>query len=160
MYTSLGTIEVIFLKYVQYIQLYQSLIKINLLLILIFKVADWLVFICNFYQKVKKAGAELCQAQAPLCQPVEDELASNEYILICSTFIRVNKACFADFHLFKSSSREVVFHGGPLPDFESLGLYWTSPTNVTNHVLLISSYLGHLPVRSTISYFSYLLDQT
>ena len=28
-------------------------------------------------------------------------------------------------------------------------LYWTSPTNVTKHVLLISSYLGHLPVRSS-----------
>jgi hypothetical protein len=44
---------------------------------------------------------------------------------------------------------DVVFHGGRLPDFENcFGLYWTSATNVTKHVLLISSYLGHLPVRS------------
>jgi hypothetical protein len=46
---------------------------------------------------------------------------------------------------------EVVFHGGRLPDFENFencfSLYLSRSTNVTNHVLLISSYLSHRPVR-------------
>jgi hypothetical protein len=49
------------------------------------------------------------------------------------------KAGYVDFQLFRSSSSDVVFHGGPLPDFENFencfGLYWTNPTNVTQHVL-------------------------
>jgi hypothetical protein len=57
----------------------------------------------------KQAGAELCQAQAQLCLPVEAELAKKYFILICSTFIRVKKACFADLQLFMSSFSEVVF---------------------------------------------------
>jgi hypothetical protein len=51
------------------------------------------------------------------------------------------KACFVDFQLFRLSSSEVVFHEGRPPDFQNFekcfGLYWTSPTNVTKHVLLI-----------------------
>jgi hypothetical protein len=53
---------------------------------------------------------------------------------------------------FQTFFSKFVFHGGHIPDFhnfEFFGLYWTSPTIVTKHVLLISSYLGHLPVRSS-----------
>jgi hypothetical protein len=53
------------------------------------------------------------------------------------------------FQLFQTFSSEFVFHGGRLPDFHNFGLYWTSHTNVTKHVLLISSHLGHLPERSS-----------
>jgi hypothetical protein len=78
--------------------------------------------------------------------PVEAELASTYVILICSTFIRVNKSCFVDFKLFKSSSSKVVFHGGHLPDFQNFEngfrLYWTCPTYNTELVLLISSYFS------------------
>jgi hypothetical protein len=41
---------------------------------------------------------------------------------------------------------EVVFQSFNILGF---GLYWTSPTIVTKHVLLISTYLGHLPMRSS-----------
>jgi hypothetical protein len=47
---------------------------------------------------------------------------------------------------------EVVFHGGRLPYFQNFGnyfgFYWTSPTNVTKYVLIISSYFVHLPIRT------------
>jgi hypothetical protein len=60
---------------------------------------------------------------------------------------------FIYFHLFRSSSSEGAFHGGRLPDLDNFencfGLYWTSPTDVTKHVLFISIYLGRLPVRSS-----------
>jgi hypothetical protein len=60
--------------------------------------------------------------------------------------------CFVDFQLFRSSSSEVVFLEGCLPDLlfflNCCRLNWTIPTNVTKHVLLISSSLCHLPVRS------------
>jgi hypothetical protein len=47
--------------------------------------------------------------------------------------------CFVDFQLFRSSSSEVVFHGGRLPDFQNsencFELYsYTSITNVINNV--------------------------
>ena len=76
-------------------------------------------------------------------------------IVLCSTGLVLNcyKACFVDFQLFRSYSSEVVFNGGRLPNFQNFqnyyGLYRTSPTIVTNHVLLISNYLGHFPVRSS-----------
>jgi hypothetical protein len=48
---------------------------------------------------------------------------------------------------------EVFFHGGRLPDFQNFEnyfcLYLSRPKTVTKHVLLISSYLRHLPVRSS-----------
>ena len=61
------------------------------------------------------------------------------------------ESMFVDFQLYRSSSSEVVFHGGSLPDFRNfqncVGLFWTSPTNVTKHVLLISSYFTTSPDR-------------
>jgi hypothetical protein len=33
--------------------------------------------------------------------------------------------------------------------FQISKIYWTIPTNITKHVFLISSYLGHLPVMSS-----------
>jgi hypothetical protein len=48
---------------------------------------------------------------------------------------------------------EVIFQGFCLPDFQSFenyfGLYLSRPKNVTKLVLLISSYLNNLPVRSS-----------
>jgi hypothetical protein len=48
---------------------------------------------------------------------------------------------------------EVVFHGGRLPEFQNFEnyfrLYLSRSKTVTKHVLLIPSYLGHLPVRSS-----------
>jgi hypothetical protein len=53
------------------------------------------------------------------------------------------------FQLFKSSSSEVVFHAGRPPFFFKVVFVLSRPKNVTKHLLLISSYFGHLPVRSS-----------
>ena len=63
------------------------------------------------------------------------------------------QSMFFYFQLFMSSSSEVIYHGGRLPDFQNfencVGLYWTSLTNVKKHVLWIYSYWGHLSVMSS-----------
>jgi hypothetical protein len=65
------------------------------------------------------------------------------------------KACFVE--LFRSSSGEVYLPWRSSSRFSNcencVGLYWTCPTNFTKHVLLISCYLGHLPVRSVFLIF-------
>jgi hypothetical protein len=57
---------------------------------------------------------------------------------------------------WRLSSMEVIFHGGGLPNFQHFencfGIYLSRPTNVTKHVLLIFSYLSHLPVLFIYSY--------
>jgi hypothetical protein len=76
-------------------------------------------------------------------------------IVFVSTLVGIQmlQTMFVDLQLFRSSSSEVVFHGGRLPDsdnFENhVHLYLSRPKNVTKHVLLISSYLGHRPKRSS-----------